>query len=204
VIAVVGSASGSGKTRLACAVLRAIPGLGAVKISPRAGSPLVEWGPGEPGKDTARFAESGAAVVARIAAPRGSVPAVWDGMRGALEGLPGIVVEGAGALGLPAERFTVFVAAVASLGERAERDERLAAAADCIVMVRPGPAADREDPSVIAQQGGRVGVLRVSMAEEQWELEPLLDAIRGFLPGQAGTEAQGPLSPRPANGNVGV
>lgn len=181
VIAVVGSASGSGKTRLACDILRAIPGLGAVKISPREGQPRIEWGAGESGKDTARFAASGAAVVARIVAPRERVREIWDGMCGAFTGLPGVIVEGAGALTCAAERFTIFVAARESLGERSERDERLAAAADCIVVVRPEKGASSEAPQLIGLRRGTIPVLGVSPSEEVWANEVLLGAVRTFL-----------------------
>jgi hypothetical protein len=181
VIAVVGSASGSGKTRLACAILHAFPGLGAVKISPREGSSRVEWGGGKAGKDTAHFAQSGAAVVARVVAARERVPEVWKGMRGALEPLRGIVVEGAGALDIPAERFTVFVVSPESLGERPARDERLAAAADCIVIVRPDLTRVPKETPLVDRHRARIPVLSLSAGEENWADEVLLDAIRRFL-----------------------
>jgi molybdopterin-guanine dinucleotide biosynthesis protein len=181
IIAVAGSASGSGKTRVACDILRAIPGLGAVKISPREVEPRLEWGPGAPGKDTARYAASGAAVIARVVAPRGRVPAVWEGMREALDRLPGVIVEGAGAVALPAERFTVFVAAAETLGRRPERDRRLASAADFIVFVHPGQAPAGWDHPAVSLQRGRIPVLAVTPDLETWAGELLLDAIRRFL-----------------------
>jgi hypothetical protein len=180
-IAVVGSASGSGKTGVACAILRAIPGLGAVKISPRVGPARVERGAGASGKDTARYAGCGAAAVARLVVPREGVLVAWEQVRQEFERLPGVIVEGAGALELPASRFTIFVAAPATLGERLERDERLAAAATCIVVVHaPGARAVEEHP-VVARQRGRVPVLVVSQDEGEWRSPALIGAVRAFL-----------------------
>ena len=181
VIAVVGSASGSGKTRLACAILKAIPGLGAVKISPREGPSRVEWGAGAAGKDTACFAASGAMVVARIVAPRERVAEAWAGIRSNLEHLPGVVVEGAGALDVPAERFTVFVVTPESLGERHERDERLAKAADCIVVVEGGGAPSLGSNDIPGRVGKSVPMVSVRQDSENWAEDTLVQAVRSFL-----------------------
>jgi hypothetical protein len=181
VIAVVGSASGSGKTKLACAILRAIPGLGAVKISPRAGPPRVEWGAGDAGKDTDRFAASGASLVARIVAPRARVTEAWAGVRASMERLPGVVVEGAGALALPAERFTVLVVTPQSLGERPARDLRLAVAADCIVVVEGGGASSLGRKETTGPLGKSVPVVSVTKESESWADEALLRVVRNFL-----------------------
>ena len=183
VIAVVGSASGSGKTRLACAILKAIPGLGAVKISPREGPPRVEWGAGAAGKDTACFAASGASAVARIVAPRERAAEEWAGIRGNLEHLRGVVVEGASALVIPAERFTVLVVTPESLGERPARDERLGAAADFIVVVQRGGASSPGSDDIAGRLGKSVPVASVSHENENWEVDELLKAVRGFLLG---------------------
>jgi hypothetical protein len=188
VIAVVGSASDSGKTRVACAILRALPGLGAVKMSPREGPSRIEWGAGQPGKDTERYAQSGAGAVARIVAPRDRLPEVWREMSGAFAGLPGIVVEGAGALDCAAERFTVFVAAPGTLGERSERDGRLAAAADWLVVVRPRAASGVAEHPLIECLRGRIPVLSVEADQSTWEVETLVAAIRGFLSLEKGAE----------------
>jgi hypothetical protein len=194
VIAVVGSASGSGKTTLACALLRAIPGLGAVKISPSDGPARVEWGPGKTGKDTARFAGCGAAAVARIVGPRDRLPETWESVRAVFEPLPGVLIEGAGALALPEHRFTIFVAVPDTLGERPARDERLAAAADCIVVVRDGgPAAD-EHP-LVARHRGRVPVFAIRPDAVEWGHESLIEAVRGFLLGKEDAKVSIPLAP---------
>lgn len=70
IIAVVGTGSGCGKTTVACRILAEIPRLGAVKISPRDCESHVEWGAGEPGKDTDLYVGHGAIRVARIIGPR--------------------------------------------------------------------------------------------------------------------------------------
>lgn len=194
-IAIVGSASGSGKTGVACAILRAIPGLGAVKISPREGPVRVERGAGGPGKDTTRYAECGAGAVARLVAPRERVLEAWEQVRQDFEPLPGVVVEGAGALELPGGRFAIFVVAPATLGERPERDERLAAAADCIVVVQSsGTAAVGEHPAVTRWRG-RVPVLAVSLDAGEWTAPALIEAVRFFLSGKEEPEASIPLAP---------
>jgi ABC-type dipeptide/oligopeptide/nickel transport system ATPase component len=109
IIAVVGTGSGCGKTTIACRILREIPGLGAVKISPREGASRIEWGAGEPGKDTDLFVRSGAVRVARIIGPREEVGSSWGLMKGEFDGYPGVVFEGASALDLSGDRLVVFV-----------------------------------------------------------------------------------------------
>jgi len=193
VIAVVGSASGSGKTTLACALLRAIPGLGAVKISPSDGAARVEWGPGKTGKDTARFAGCGAAAVARIVGPRERFPETWETVRAVFEPLPGVLIEGAGALALPDDRFTIFLAVPDTLGERPARDERLAAAADCIVVVRAAGDTADEHP-LVARHRGRVPVFGIRPDAVEWGHESLIEAVRSFLFGEEGAPASIPLT----------
>lgn len=133
IIAVVGTGSGCGKTFLACRILRAIPGLGAVKISPRESRSRVEWGAGQPGKDTDLYAGSGAALVARIVGPRDEVGASWEEIKSEFAGCPGVVVEGASALGLPEERYVVFVVGDTREEVREARNGEIAARSDVIV-----------------------------------------------------------------------
>lgn len=194
-IAVVGSASGSGKTGVACAILRAIPGLGAVKISPRVGTLRVERGPGLPGKDTARYTESGAVAVARLVAPRENVLNAWEQVRREFEPLRGVVVEGAGALELPGRRFTIFVVAPATLGERPERDARLAAAADCVVVVRSQGGSGGDEHPFVTRRRGRVAVVEVSPEAADWTHPVLVATVRDFLSEKEEVEASIPLAP---------
>lgn len=134
IVAVAGTGSDSGKTTIVCRILRGIPGLAAVKISPRAGKPRVEWGPGAAGKDTARFAASGAVKVARIIAPRERVVEIWEEVKADFESLPGVVVEGASAVDLPGEKYVIFAIGQGDPRERFERNRRIAAISDCIVL----------------------------------------------------------------------
>jgi hypothetical protein len=140
IIVVVGTGSGCGKTTAACRILAALPGLGAVKISPRAGPGQVEWGAGAPGKDTDLFARSGADPVARIVGPRELTVAAWQGIRERFAGCRGVVIEGAGALDFAGERYVVFVAGETREAGRRERDQAIAALAD-LQLSRASPEA---------------------------------------------------------------
>jgi molybdopterin-guanine dinucleotide biosynthesis protein len=137
IIAVVGTGSGCGKTTVVCRILRAIPGLGAVKISPREGTSRVEWGAGEPGKDTALFVGSGAVRVARIIGPRNAVGSTWDLIKDQFEGCQGVVIEGASALGLPGERLVVFVPGSSEAHFREDKNRAIAENSSIIVERSP-------------------------------------------------------------------
>lgn len=133
IIAVVGTGSGCGKTTAVCSILRAIPGLGAVKISPRDGVSRIEWGPGEPGKDTDLYAGSGAVRVARIIGPRRTVGLTWELIKERFAGCPGVVIEGTSALDIPEERYVVFVVGDSLEEKREERNRSIASMADIMV-----------------------------------------------------------------------
>ena len=137
IVAVVGTGSGCGKTTVACRILREIPGLGAVKISPRAGASRIEWGAGAPGKDTDLYVGSGAVPVARIIGPREAVAQAWELIKGQFEGCQGVVIEGAGALEIPEERFVVFVVGNTKNDQREERNRAVAAISDIIIDRSP-------------------------------------------------------------------
>ena len=133
IVAVVGTGSGCGKTTIACRILREIPGLGAVKISPRACASRIEWGAGEQGKDTDLFVGSGAVPVARIIGPRETVGQAWEKIKGHFDGCQGVVIEGASALDIPGERFVVFVIGDTKDDQREERNRAVAAISDIII-----------------------------------------------------------------------
>ena len=133
IIAVVGTGSGCGKTTVACRILREIPGLGAVKISPRDGASRIEWGAGDPGKDTDLYVECGAAPVARIIGPRESVGHAWELINGRFDECRGVVIEGASALEIQEERFVVFVVGDTLDGEREERNRAIVVKSDLII-----------------------------------------------------------------------
>jgi len=156
IIAVVGTGSGCGKTTVVCRILRAIPGLGAVKISPREGASRVEWGAGEAGKDTDLFSGNGAVRVARIVGPREMVGPTLGCIKGKFEGCQGVIIEGASALDLPGERYVVFVISNPEDRARDEINREIAIVSDIII-----------------ERSSHCGA------------ESLLDAIRAFLAGSA-------------------
>jgi molybdopterin-guanine dinucleotide biosynthesis protein len=133
IIAVVGTGSGCGKTTVACRILRAIPGLGAVKISPREGASRVEWGAGEPGKDTDLYLANGAVRVARIIGPRESVVATWELVKGQFDGCQGVLIEGTSVLDVQGERFVVFVDGAIENVVRQERKREIVAISDIVL-----------------------------------------------------------------------
>jgi hypothetical protein len=132
IIAVVGTGSGCGKTTVACRILRAILGLGAVKISPREGASRVEWGGGGPGKDTALFVESGAVPVARIIGPRTSVGTAWESIKGQFESRRGVVIEGASALSIPGDRLVIGILGESTGALRADKNRATVEKSDLI------------------------------------------------------------------------
>ena len=133
IIAVVGTGSGCGKTTVACRILREISGLGAVKISPREGASRIEWGAGEPGKDTDLYVGCGAAPVARIIGPREAVVQSWELIKGHFNGCQGVVMEGTSALEIPGDRFVVFVVGDTNNDQREEKNRAVTAISDLII-----------------------------------------------------------------------
>jgi Ni2+-binding GTPase involved in maturation of urease and hydrogenase len=136
VIAVIGSGSGSGKTTLVCRLLRSLPGLGAVKISPRDSEPRIEWGPGAGGadKDTARYAACGAGCVARLVGPRDRIRSLWKEAEPRMAACGAVVVEGTGALAIGEARFTILVVGRRRAMEQADRIGMLLGKADLVVI----------------------------------------------------------------------
>ena len=133
IVAVVGSGSGCGKTTIVCRILRAIPGLGAVKISPREGPSRVEWGRGERGKDTDLYVESGAACVARILGPRNQVVETWNRIKIAFDSCRAVIVEGSRSVELPEERLVIYVDGGNSDESRKELRKSLIIDSDIII-----------------------------------------------------------------------
>ena len=133
IVAVVGTGSGCGKTTVACRILREIPGLGAVKISPREGASRIEWGAGVPGKDTDLYVKSGAVTVARIIGPREAVAQAWEVIKGQFKGCRGVVIEGASAIEIPEERFVIFVVGDTKNDKKEQRNREMMAISDIII-----------------------------------------------------------------------
>jgi len=154
IVAVVGTGSGCGKTTVVCRILREIPGLGAVKISPREGASRIEWGAGEPGKDTEHYVRSGAVPVARIIGPRETVGQSWEEIKGQFDGCQGVVLEGTSALEIPGERFVVNVIGDTTNDQREQRNRDIAAKSSFIIRI-----------------------------SSHFDVESLIDSIRKFLAG---------------------
>jgi hypothetical protein len=184
-VVVAGSGSNCGKTTLVCRLLAAIPGLGAVKVSPRDEEPRVEWGPGSPGKDTARYAASGAVKVARLICPREAVSGLWEAIGAEFAACAGVIVEG-GSWIIPGEdRLTIFVRAAEGLGERPDRTARLLAAADLQVIVHSEDwHATPSEEGRWSHSGAENTVFHVALPplearESDWR--PVFEAVSRFL-----------------------
>jgi hypothetical protein len=141
VIAVTGSGSGSGKTTLVCRILGAVPGLGAVKLSPPAEAPRIEWGPGTGGaaKDTARYSAAGARKVARVIGPRGSGLQLWEQVEAGMDGCRAVIVEGGGALQMGSRRFAILVAGRSEAQEHPELIGVMMSKIDLVIVNMPHP-----------------------------------------------------------------
>jgi hypothetical protein len=104
VLAVAGCCSGVGKTTLACRLLEALRGWGALKVSPLEPGSLPAVRPFEiltdatalerPGSDTALYLRASAGRVAWLRAARENLGAGLTRAVHAFDGLPGLVVEG--------------------------------------------------------------------------------------------------------------
>ena len=158
-----------GKTTLACRILEALGGWGAIKISPvrDADRVVASLGSHRPGSDTDLLARAGAARVVWLRAPDDRLgPAIARAM-GELADLRGAVVEGNSfARHAPPSR-TILVAR-AGLDEVKDSARSLVAAAHWLVLNRPRgadglapatlrgllvrelDAADPRDPGTIA------------------------------------------------------
>jgi hypothetical protein len=183
IVAVVGSGSGCGKTTVICRILQAIPGLGAVKISPREGVSHVEWGRGRPGKDTDLFFASGAAHVARIVGPRNSVVRSWELIKDSFEMYHGVIVEGSRSLDFPGEIFVIFVAGARWREVRQKRNRYFYQIATLIVESSSHKYSKNSLKYAYlshiknsSDQADIVRKRRISISEQDG-----IEAIRGFL-----------------------
>lgn len=137
VIVVAGSGSGVGKTALICHLLRVIPGLGVIKLSPReGGSPVVEWGTeGEdPGKDTGRFRQDGAALVARVVSPRSRLSVPLLEALSSMASCRAVIIEGSSALGVINPALVIMVVGPEAKSGREKKNKRILSQADLIIF----------------------------------------------------------------------
>jgi molybdopterin-guanine dinucleotide biosynthesis protein len=183
IVAVVGSGSGCGKTTLVCRILRKIPGLGAVKLSPRDAPARVEWGRGERGKDTDRYAECGASQVARIVGLRDEFASLWGQIEQEFSSCRGVVVEGSRSLDLPGERFVVFVSGAGAGEIRKDRERELESISTVVVRNKfhfPDKKCQEIVPephySIFPREQNNLDELASSLDEDQF-----IEALRLFI-----------------------
>lgn len=112
-IGIGGAHSGSGKTLIGSAVMRAMgPGWGAIKCTPTELYSSVVSDPHilrQPGKDTSRYIEAGAEQALWVQGPREELAESLDIALGRLAGLSGVVVEGNAAIELLKPDIVIFI-----------------------------------------------------------------------------------------------
>jgi molybdopterin-guanine dinucleotide biosynthesis protein len=147
-----GDRSGSGKTLVASRLLQRLKGWGAIKCSP---SPLytsVIDDPEvlkEPGKDTARYLEAGAAEAVWVQAPRSEIEESLGIAQGRLSHLEGIVIEGNSAVETLKESPDVIIFIVSG-GEKDLKNntEGLIRRADVVLYAGEAPGSVPEGAGV--------------------------------------------------------
>lgn len=169
-------------------LLEALPGWGAIKVSPFDASAAAESPDGSqpsilsdrtilssPGSDTALYLEAGAAGVLWLRCVREAVANAAEICLRRLGGLPGVVVEG-NAFARTAHSHRVVVLARAGLSEIKPSARALLPRADWLVLNR--------DASATGEQSGAAaeGLLRVG-AGRRWMV---VDAASATHPGTAG------------------
>jgi molybdopterin-guanine dinucleotide biosynthesis protein len=110
-IGIGGGSSNTGKTTLACAILRELSGWGAIKCGSDALYTSVMDDPGilrEPGTDTAAYLEAGASAAVLVKAPAHELPAALELAFESLGSPPGIVVEGNSAIEVLSPDIVIF------------------------------------------------------------------------------------------------
>ncbi len=141
-IGIGGAHSGAGKTLVGCRILHAMgPGWGAIKCTPTALYSAVIDDPaivGQPGKDTARYAEAGAELALWVQGPREALAESLDMAMCRLAGLRGVIVEGNTAIELLKPDIVIFI-----VGEPGR--------------VKPGASSAIESAHVVIHAGGLSG-----------------------------------------------
>lgn len=188
-----------GKTTLICRVLEALPGWGAIKVSPAHGATARSRGArhvdhglvgpysidvaehGSPHSDTARFRAAGALRVLWIRSrPSRLGDALSEGLS-ALSGVPGVIVEGNSAA---RHLEAIAVALVARSGRREVKASAVALAgrADWLVLNRSAAEglADDEPGCVEARLGKPVSFLVDAARSSDAGTVAFLGAIRAW------------------------
>ncbi len=112
IIGITGAHSGSGKTEVACEILRKIKGLSAIKYTKSSlyssiiDNPLIL---SEKGKDTARMLNSGAEKVLWIQSPPEELSSLINIALSKLSGSKGVVIEGNSAVKAANADILIFI-----------------------------------------------------------------------------------------------
>jgi len=211
-VSVAGASSRAGKTSLVESVLRALPegAAAAVKFTttedvfqrcPR-GTPCVVCDIdvpfrivqepailAQPGTDTARLAEAGAARVVWAIARNSAVRAAWSAVRARLGASPYIVMEGSSIVSIAQPDVLAYVVhPFLSPGRWKEGWRDLVAAADLVVVNRPAAEARPPSPEVMEALAGARPRGTVTVADVTWPLAEWAPALRARL--HAGAEVR--------------
>lgn len=144
IIGVGGAGSGVGKTTVACSILRALEGWGAIKYTKTLLNSVLIDDKGvlaKQGKDTALMLESGAERVIWIRSPRFRLRGILLEAILRLSDLEGIVVEGNSAVSILEPDIVVFVA---DEGNLKKGSEKILTMADIVLYAERAPEGSKE------------------------------------------------------------
>ena len=143
----------------------------------------------EPGTDTARLAEAGAARVVWAIARNSAVRAAWSAVRARLGASPYIVMEGSSIVSIAQPDVLAYVVhPFLSPGRWKEGWRDLVAAADLVVVNRPAAEARPPSPEVMEALAGARPRGTVTVADVTWPLAEWAPALRARL--HAGAEVR--------------
>lgn len=164
IIGIGGAGSGSGKTHVACELIRALtesPGastVGALKYTPDNLYTSITDDPGvigQEGKDTARMSEAGAAEVLLVRSSTQDKQEAMDAAMGRLSAHDVIVVEGNGAIEVLRPDIVVFVTGLPD----GEVDEKVGdeVAGGSVSLAKPSARGVFKMADVVIYGGGQLG-----------------------------------------------
>ncbi|KKL05745.1 hypothetical protein LCGC14_2602960 [marine sediment metagenome] len=139
-IGIGGGSSDTGKTTLACALLRNFKGWGAPKCGTDALYASVVDDPetlNEPGTDTAAFLEAGASAAVLVKAPKKELPEAIELALERLGSPPGVVVEGNSAIEVLSPDIVIF--SFDTFGEIKESSRKVFEQADALMCGKAVP-----------------------------------------------------------------